>query len=153
MTGTTGSSRVTRAMIVARVATASCSGSLGLSVGIEHPVYGMLILAGLVIAALAVVVLAVCLSDGRSDRLFRWARLILGREEPKSPHGTTATALQADASISQHPCQMGIRQTDQAAVAEPLSHNYVAGAHPWSTRSRRASACLRARPAVRARSR
>lgn len=87
MSGRAISSRATGAMVAARVAAASGSGGLGVSVGVAHPVYGVLTLAGFVIAVLAFVVLAVCLRDERSERLYRWARLILGREEPKSPQG------------------------------------------------------------------
>jgi hypothetical protein len=83
------SSRAAGTMVAARVAAASGSGGLGMSVGVEHPMCGLLALAGLVIVVLAFVVLAVCLRDERSERLYRWARLILGREEPKSPQGTS----------------------------------------------------------------
>jgi hypothetical protein len=79
------SSRATGTMVFARIAAASGSGGLGLSVGVEHPMYGVLGLAGLSAVVLAFVVLAVCLPDERSERLYRWARLILGREEPKEP--------------------------------------------------------------------
>jgi hypothetical protein len=106
VTGNTNPSYATRALIVARVATASCSGGLGLGTGVEHPMDGMFALAGLVIVALAFVVLAVCLGDRPSERLFRWVRLILGREEPPNPHVTTVTALQGEAVISRCPCHM-----------------------------------------------
>lgn len=88
MSGRAISSRATGIMVAARIAAASGSGGLGMSVGVEHPLCGVLTLVGLVIVVLAFVVLAVCLPDERSERLYRWARLILSCEEPRSPQET-----------------------------------------------------------------
>lgn len=88
VTGRAVSSHAAGTRGAARIATVSVSGGLGLGAGAEHPLYWMLTLAGLVIVALGVVVLVICICNERSERLYRWARLILGREEPKSPQGS-----------------------------------------------------------------
>ena len=118
MSGSNSSQRSANTVVAARIATASCSGGFGLSAGVEHPVYGMLAIAGLVIAAVVFMVLAVCLSDRRSERLFRWARLILGREEPEKPRRQIAAASQTDAALSQRSCHTFSGQLDQVSVAE-----------------------------------
>ncbi len=94
MSGRTISSRATGTMVVTRIMAASGGGGLGLSAGVAHPMYWVLGLAGLSAIALIIVVLAVCLPDERSERLYRWARLILGREEPDSPPGRTQRSIQ-----------------------------------------------------------
>lgn len=87
MSGRAVSSRAAGTKAATWIAAASGGGVLGMSVGVEHPMCGVLALAEAMIAGLALVVLAVCLPEKRSDRLYRWARLILGREEPPSPTG------------------------------------------------------------------
>ena len=79
--------RTTGTWAIARTAAASCGGSVGMSVGITHPLYGVLAITLTLFATIAILVLAVCLSDKHSERLYRWGRLILGREEPQSLPG------------------------------------------------------------------
>jgi hypothetical protein len=77
--------RTTGTGAIARTAAVSCGGSLGMSVGITHPLYGVLTITLALLASIAILVLAVCLPH--SERLYRWGRLILGREEPPSLPG------------------------------------------------------------------
>jgi hypothetical protein len=79
--------RTTGTRAIARTAAVSCGSSLGMSVGITHPLYGVLTITLALLASIAILVLAVCLPDKHSERLYRWGRLILGREEPPSLPG------------------------------------------------------------------
>ena len=87
VTGRTSPSRTNRNRVCTRIAVACCASGLGLGTGAAHPLYGMLTAVMLLLPATVLVVLAVCLPDERSDRLYRWGRLLLGREEPPSPAG------------------------------------------------------------------
>lgn len=71
--------------VIARTAAISCGGGLGTSVGITHPLYGVLTVMTWLVAAMLILVLAVCLPEKHSERLYRWGRLILGRKEPPGP--------------------------------------------------------------------
>src|ERR1700678_4257060 len=55
--------RTTGTRAIARTAAVSCGGSLGMSVGITHPLYGVLTITLALLASIAILVLAVCLPD------------------------------------------------------------------------------------------
>ncbi len=96
MSSSTSRPRTTGTRAIARTAAVSCGGSVGMSVGITHPLYGVLTITLALLATIAILVLAVCLPDKHSERLYRWGRLILGREEPPSlPGAYEATRNQA----------------------------------------------------------
>ncbi len=96
--------RATGTRAIARTAAVSCGGSVGMSVGITHPLYVVLTITLALLATIATLVFVVCLPDKHSERLYRWGRLILGREEPPSlPGAYEATRDQAPRPISALP--------------------------------------------------
>lgn len=73
---------------LAKVGTVCFAGGTGLGSSVSHPLYGVVELSALTFPVIMVLMLAVCLPDDRSERLYRWGRLLLGRSEPSAFSGS-----------------------------------------------------------------
>ena len=69
----------------ARISALGYAGGIGLGSSLGNPKYGMIQIIALLAAAILVLTIAVCLPEQRSERLYRWGRLLLGRSEPPTP--------------------------------------------------------------------
>lgn len=71
--------------MLARIGALGYVGGMSIGSWLACPQYGVVQLVALLAAAILLLLLAVCLPDKQSERLYRWGRLLLGRSEPPSP--------------------------------------------------------------------